>query len=107
MCRTGCADLGHTHYDLTHYGFTHYGYTHYGYTHYDYTHYCYTHYCYAHYRSTDYGFSYGAGAPHGLRVLCPWSSSSRRQQNSKDYSLPLGYYWVRRAPPPPSRSPQP
>ena len=38
-----------------------------------------------------------AGAPHGLRVLCPWTSSSRRQQNSKDYSLPLGYYWVRRA----------
>ena len=42
-------------------------------------------------------FSY-AGAPHGLRVLCPWTSSSRRQQNSKDYSLPLGYYWVRCAP---------
>ena len=31
-------------------------------------------------------------------MLCPWTSSSRRQQNSKDYSLPLGYYWVRRAP---------
>ena len=35
-----------------------------------------------------------SGAPHGLRVLCPWTTSSRRQQNSKDHSLPLGYYWV-------------
>ena len=33
------------------------------------------------------------GAPHGLRVLCPWTCHSRHS-NCKDYSVPLGYYVV-------------
>ena len=27
-------------------------------------------------------------------MLCPWTTSSRRQHGAKDHSLPLGYYWV-------------
>lgn len=33
-----------------------------------------------------------AGAPHGMRVLTPWSAALPRAQSSWDFSIPLGYY---------------
>ena len=37
------------------------------------------------------------GAPHGLRVLTPWTSAGPRvARPSSDFSLPLGYYVVMR-----------
>lgn len=36
------------------------------------------------------------GAPHGLRVLAPWTALVPRAQSSWDFSLPLGYYLIMR-----------
>ena len=36
------------------------------------------------------------GAPHGLRVLSPWTATIPRALSSMDFSLPLGYYVVMR-----------
>ena len=36
------------------------------------------------------------GAPHGMRVLCPWTCGAPRCGSSRDHSLPLGYYLVLR-----------
>lgn len=38
----------------------------------------------------------GAGAPHGLRVLTPWTATIPRAVSSWDFSVPLGYYMVMR-----------
>ena len=50
------------------------------------------------------------GAPHGLRVLSPWTATIPRALSSWDFSLPLGYYvvmrgWQARARRVPSRAP--
>ena len=37
-----------------------------------------------------------AGAPHGLRVLAPWTATIPRAHSSWDYGLPLSYYVVMR-----------
>jgi len=36
------------------------------------------------------------GAPHGLRVLCPWTCGAARGRTSREHGLPLGYYIVMR-----------
>ena len=35
-----------------------------------------------------------SGAPHGLRVLAPWTATIPRALSAWDYSLPLSYYMV-------------
>ena len=37
-----------------------------------------------------------SGAPHGLRVLAPWTAPIPRAHSTWDYSLPLGYYLIMR-----------
>ena len=37
-----------------------------------------------------------SGAPHGLRVLAPWTAPIPRAQSTWDFSLPLGYYLIMR-----------
>ena len=36
------------------------------------------------------------GAPHGMRVVTPWTSCAPRSRSTWDFSLPLGYYAVMR-----------
>ena len=36
------------------------------------------------------------GAPHGIRVLCPWTCGTLRGRNSREHGVPLGYYVVMR-----------
>jgi hypothetical protein len=36
------------------------------------------------------------GAPHGIRVLCPWTCGGPRGKSAREHGLPLGYYLVMR-----------